>query len=134
MWCLTRNLRPAKVVETGVARGLTSRFILEAMERNGTGHLWSIDLPPTNPELQRQVGAAVEDRLRDRWSYIRGSSRRRLPVLLHELGQIDLFLHDTFPSHSSLVCEAEPLQPDLRRFNGKGLFGIVLKGGRRIDA
>ncbi len=175
MWCLTRNLRPAKVVETGVARGFTSRFILEAMERNGTGHLWSIDLPPTNPELQRQVGAAVEDRLRDRWSYIRGSSRRHLPGLLHELGQIDLFLHDslhsernvrfeldrawgalrpggaaviddidanwgfhsftqTFPSHSSLVCEAEPLQPDLRRFNGKGLFGIVLKGGRRIDA
>jgi hypothetical protein len=40
----------------------------------------------------------------------------------------------TFPSHSSLVCEAEPLQPDLRRFNGKGLFGIVLRGGRRIDA
>ena len=175
MWCLTRNLRPAKVVETGVARRLTSRFILEAMERNGTGHLWSIDLPPTNPEIQRQVGAAVEDRLRDRWSYIRGSSRRHLPGLLHELGQIDLFLHDslhsernvrfeidrawgalrpggaaviddidanwgfhsftqTFPSRSSLVCEAEPLQPDLRRFNGKGLFGIVLKGSRRIDA
>ena len=98
IWCLTHNLQPAKVVETGVARGLKSRFILEAMECNGTGHLWSIDLPPTNPELQRQVGAAVEDRLRDRWSYIRGSSRRHLPGLLHELGQIDLFLHDSLHS------------------------------------
>jgi hypothetical protein len=26
-----------------------------------------------------------------------------------------------------LVCEAEPLHPDLRRFNKKGLFGIILK-------
>jgi hypothetical protein len=26
-----------------------------------------------------------------------------------------------------LICEAEPLRPDLRRFNKKGLFGIILK-------
>jgi hypothetical protein len=26
-----------------------------------------------------------------------------------------------------LICTAEPLRPDLRRFNKKGLFGIILK-------
>jgi hypothetical protein len=26
-----------------------------------------------------------------------------------------------------LVCEAEPVRPDTRRFNKKGMFGIVLK-------
>jgi hypothetical protein len=26
-----------------------------------------------------------------------------------------------------MICEAEPLRPDLRRFNKKGLFGIILK-------
>jgi hypothetical protein len=26
-----------------------------------------------------------------------------------------------------MICEAEPLHPDLRRFNQKGLFGIILK-------
>ena len=46
IWCLTRHLKPKNVVETGVAHGLTSRFILEALERNGAGHLWSIDRPP----------------------------------------------------------------------------------------
>ena len=35
VWCLTRHLRPAKVVETGVARGITSRFILEALAQTG---------------------------------------------------------------------------------------------------
>ena len=26
-----------------------------------------------------------------------------------------------------LVCEAEPIRPDTRRFNNKGLFGVLLK-------
>src|ERR1700744_2973984 len=35
IWCLIRHLRPANVVETGVAHGMTSRFILEALETIG---------------------------------------------------------------------------------------------------
>jgi hypothetical protein len=168
IWCLTRHLRPNKVVETGVAHGVTSRFILEALARNGHGHLWSIDLPPLERVWRKQVGVAVGGHCADRWTYIRGSSRRRLPALLSDLGQIDLFIHDslhsernvrfeldrawpaltlngalvvddvdanwgfqsftqTFSGHQSLICEAEPLRPDLRRFNKKGLFGIILK-------
>lgn len=168
IWCLVRHLRPAKVVETGVARGITSQSILEAFERNGSGHLWSIDLLPLNPKLQVQAGMAVRDRYKNRWSYVRGSSRRRLPGLLSRLGQIDLFIHDslhterntqfeldaawaalrpggalvvddidlngafgsfiaTRSGQTSLTCAAEPLAPDLRRFNNRGLFGIILK-------
>jgi len=37
IWCLIRHLNPAVVVETGVARGFTTRLILEALERNGWG-------------------------------------------------------------------------------------------------
>ena len=32
-----------------------------------------------------------------------------------------------FPGHPSFVCEAEPLHEDPRRFNKKGLFGVILK-------
>jgi hypothetical protein len=168
IWCLVRHLKPSNIVETGVAHGVTSRFILEAIERNGGGHLWSIDRPPMEPEWKRQIGIAVGTEFLNQWSYIPGSSRRRLPGLLRELGQIDLFIHDSlhsarnvrfeldrawavlrprgaivaddvdvnrgfysftqlFPSHFSLICEAEPSRPDLRRFNGKGMFGIALK-------
>jgi hypothetical protein len=168
IWCLTRHLRPKKVVETGVAHGVTSRCVLEALERNGDGHLWSIDLPPVDSFWRKQVGAAVGDGYVDRWTYISGSSRRRLPELLSSLGEIDLFIHDSlhsernvrfeldrawavitptgtlvvddvdanwgfrsftqaFPGQQSMICEAEPLHPDLRRFNQKGLFGIILK-------
>ena len=34
---------------------------------------------------------------------------------------------EAFSGHRPLICEAEPLRPDLRRFNKKGLFGIILK-------
>jgi hypothetical protein len=168
IWCLVRSLRPRHVVETGVAHGLTSRFILEALEKNGAGHLWSIDRPPMEREWKVHIGIAVDGPFRHRWSYILGSSRRRLPNLLCQLGEIDLFVHDSLHSernvrfemdhawvalrpggaivvddidvnrgfrsftlslsgYRSLVCESEPLRPDLRRFNKKGLFGIILK-------
>jgi hypothetical protein len=169
IWHLVRHLRPTKVVETGVARGVTSRFILEALERNGAGHLWSIDLQPMlDPELNGEVGAAVDQRCRHRWSYIKGSSRRHLPRLLASLGQIELFVHDsrhteyntrfeldqawsrlrrggvavaddvdlnwgfgsftqTILEYPSLICQAEPLQCDPWRLDGRGLFGIVRK-------
>lgn len=172
VWCLTRHLKPDVVVETGVAHGVTSRFVLEALERNGKGKLFSIDLPPFERALRKQVGVAVGDRFPSRWKCIKGSSRRRLPALLADLGQIDLFIHDSlhseynlrfemdrawaalrpggalvvddvdanwgfrsfleaFPGQESITCDAEPLRPDLRRFNKKGLFGIILKQGPR---
>jgi Methyltransferase domain len=168
IWCLVRHLRPRNVIETGVAHGITSRFILEAMERNEVGHLWSIDRPPLSHVWHDQVGIAVGRRFPTRWSYIRGPSRLRLPPLLSKLGEIDLFVHDSLhsernvrfemdhawaalrpgcaivvddvdlnfgfhtftefrPNQQSMICEAEPLRPDLRRFNKKGLFGIILK-------
>jgi len=171
IWCLVRHLKPRTVIETGVAHGVTSRVVLEALERNGAGHLWSIDLPPWERDWHAQIGAAVGDLFADRWSYIKGSSRRRLPDLLSRLGQIDLFIHDSlhsehnvrfeldsvwrclspqgaivvddvdanwgfrsftqaFPDHRAIVCEAEPVRPDPRRFNQKGLFGIILRQPR----
>lgn len=168
IWCLVRHQRPDKIVETGVAHGVSSRFVLDALDRNDLGHLWSIDLPPLGSRWRDHVGIAVGGGFLHRWSLIKGSSRRRLRPLLARLGVIDLFIHDSLhsernlrfelenawaalrpggtividdidvnwgfrrfldahPGHFSLVCEAEPLHPDRRRFNEKGLFGIIFK-------
>jgi predicted O-methyltransferase YrrM len=94
------------VVETGVARGITSRFILEALARNRRGHLWSIDLPPPlDPSLHHQVGIAVPEQLRGNWTYVRGSSRRRLRSLLAQLGEIDMFVHDSRHTERNVLFE-----------------------------
>ena len=95
IWCLIAHGQPAKVVETGVAHGLTSRVILTGLARNGKGHLWSVDLPAVDSALHSQIGSAVTDELRPRWTYVEGTARERLPALFGRLGQVDLFVHDS---------------------------------------
>jgi predicted O-methyltransferase YrrM len=114
VWSLARHLRPRTVVETGVARGLTTRVLLEALVGNGFGRLWSIDLPPLlDRGLIDETGAAVPERLHDRWTLLRGSSRRLLPGLVAELGQIDLFVHDSLHTARNVRFELAQVWPAL---------------------
>jgi hypothetical protein len=115
VWCLMRHLPAASVVETGVARGITSRVILEALERNGDGRLCSIDLPALDTAYHSEIAAAVPIDLRSRWTYINGTSRRRLPPLLAELGEIDLFVHDSSHTTRNLHFELEQAWSVLRK-------------------
>jgi methyltransferase family protein len=107
-WCLALHLKPKVTVETGVARGLTTRFLLEAIERNGSGSLFSIDLPPLiRRDLAAETGAAVPATLRRRWTCIAGSSHRRLPALLDGLEHVDLFLHDSSHTTRNVLFELD---------------------------
>ena len=73
VWCTVMHAQPGVVIETGVAHGVTSRIVLEALNQNDRGHLWSIDLPhPFDHRLHVQTGAAVTDDCRPRWSYLEG--------------------------------------------------------------
>ena len=114
-YCLTRHLRPERAVETGVAHGVTTRFVLEALERNGGGALWSIDLPPLVASgLQHEFALAVPEALRDRWTLCLGSSRQQLPGLVEQLGSIDLFIHDSLHTERNLRCELDHAWDALR--------------------
>jgi len=115
VWCATLHTRPGHVVETGVARGITSRVVLEAFERNDFGHLWSIDIPPLiETDLQAETAVAVPERLRRRWRYLDGSSRRRLPALISILGNIDLFVHDSMHTTRNVAFELTQVASALR--------------------
>ncbi len=114
-WCLTRHLGAASVVETGVARGISSRVILEALKRNGDGRLCSIDLPALDNAIHSEIGAAVPSDLRSRWTYLNGTSRRRLPALLAELGEINLFVHDSSHTTRNLRFELERAWSAMRK-------------------
>ena len=114
VWCLTQHVRPRRVVETGVARGITTRCILEGLERNGDGHLWSIDLPALNAGVHDQIGAAVPAPCRRRWTYLQGSSRQHLPSLLAALKEIDMFVHDSLHTERNLCFEMDEAWRALR--------------------
>ncbi len=128
VWCLTRHLRAEKVIETGVARGITSRVILEALEREQIGHLSSIDLPALDASIHEQIGAAVPSGLRERWTYVTGTSRRRLPALLAQLGEIDLFVHDSSHTTRNTTFELE------RAWNAMGRGALVADDIERNEA
>jgi len=117
-YVLCRARKPEKVVETGVANGATSCFILQALEKNGTGELYSIDLPPLAVYGGSEVGSLVPDNLRSRWELRFGSSRRVMPPLLKELGEIDMFVHDSLHSYHNVKRE---LSVASKRLSSKGM-------------
>ena len=109
-----RLLQPSLVVETGVAYGVSSAFILSALEVNGGGTLHSVDLPPLRREYERFWGIAVPEGLRGRWRLHRGAGGRVLPPLLEKTGPVDLFVHDSLHTRRNMRREFETVWPHLR--------------------
>ena len=108
IWCAVRHKQPEVVLETGVAHGVSSRVILEGLNLNDRGHLWSIDIPnPLDRSVHGQEGAAVTDECRPRWTYVEGESRLRMPPLVKEVGKVDLFIHDSLHTYENEHAELE---------------------------
>jgi predicted O-methyltransferase YrrM len=98
---LVRLRQPTLVVETGVAAGWSSRAILEALDANGNGSLYSSDFPYfrlENPE--RYVGLVVPTEVRKRWHLDIRGDRRALPDIVGLVDRIDLFHYDSDKSSS----------------------------------
>jgi predicted O-methyltransferase YrrM len=107
-YALVRTHRPDVVIETGVARGITSAFVLAALEDNGHGRLHSIDLPPPRMVEAELVSTAIPHALRARWKYHWGSSRRLLPKVLRSAGGASrMFIHDSDHSYANMRWEIE---------------------------
>lgn len=121
LYIIVRVLKPRVVVETGVGPGVSTSFILYALERNGFGELFSIDLPEADQEIYISMGIVKEfhryspegwgpgwlvpDWLKERWHLILGDSRRILPKLLRDLRYIDIFLHDSLHTYEHMIFE-----------------------------
>jgi hypothetical protein len=110
-----RLLRPNIVVETGVAYGVTTAFILKALESNGKGNLHSIDLPPLGKNANKFVGYLVPEELKDRWFLHRGVSKRVFPKLLPQLKKVDIFVHDSLHTYWNIRYELQSVTPYLSR-------------------
>jgi hypothetical protein len=113
-YAVCRSLAPTTVIETGVAYGVTTSYVLQALAQNRRGSLWSIDLPPLCPMADDYVGLYVPPELRTVWHLERGVTRRRLPGLLARLHTLDLFIHDSLHTRSNMTWEFEMVWPHLR--------------------
>jgi len=114
-----REEEPDIVVETGVCNGYSTAVILKALEENGSGKLYSIDLPDFGEENEdiwdekggwiipqsEEPGWLVNEELRKNWELVLGNSNEELPKLLSELNEIDVFIHDSEHSYQTMMLE-----------------------------
>jgi hypothetical protein len=112
-YALCRATKPAIVVETGVASGVSSAFILKALAANGSGTLHSIDLPLLEPKAERFVGAAIPQHLKRAWHLHRGRSKRLLHPLLQKVKGVDIFIHDSLHTYRNMRREFDTVLPFL---------------------
>lgn len=99
IYVVCRAVEPETVVETGVRYGSFDAHILAAMEKNGKGTLYSIDLPDAVNRFE--FGYLIPEDLRHRWELREGDSRKVLPELVEKLDSLEIFLHDSLhtPKH-----------------------------------
>src|SRR6266550_784718 len=115
-YAAVRALQPEVVVETGVANGVSSAYLLFALHLNRCGTLYSIELGDARylPAL-KSPGWVVPEWLKLRWKMLCGDSRELLPTLLAELGSIDIFIHDSLHTYDHMLWEFRAAFPHLRK-------------------
>lgn len=130
LYYIVRHFQPETIIETGVANGFSTYFLLLAMQDNAKGQLYSIDLPFYQSDDVEQFreqtfdnfggsaggwaipdsknpGWLVKDELQERWELKIGKSQRLLPGLIHDLEEIDMFIHDSEHSYPCMMFEYE---------------------------
>jgi len=129
LYAIVRVAKPKVVVETGVGPGGSSALILLALERNKQGQLFSIDLPGADaliyPKIGKnynihvppgyEVGWLVPSWLRSKWRLFLGDSKELLPKLVENLGEIDMFLHDSLHTDECVTFELLTVFPYLKK-------------------
>lgn len=119
LYLVVRYLKPSTVVETGVAAGKSSAFILKALEMNDAGRLFSFDKIPTGgvaadgskTSLANEVSAfLVDNSLRNRWILTYGDSVASIKLLAPILNEkVDIFIHDSLHTYEHTKLEYETL-------------------------
>lgn len=130
LYFLIRELKPETIIETGVHRGVSSLFILQALYDNNKGELFSIDLPlaeyitDSNVSTKSilptdKVGICVPEHLKKKWNLILGDSKEELPKVLKKINSLDVFLHDSKHTYEHMIWEFKTVWPHL---NSKGVL------------
>ena len=115
LYASVRLGKPSIVLETGVANGHSSFFIISALNSNEKGILHSIDISPN-------VGRLIDRSMAKRWRlHILSLLRAKSSFLktIGELGKIDIFIHDSNHSYGWQCFEYMSVIPRMAK---NGIF------------
>jgi len=102
--CLYTN--PDVVIETGIANGFSSAYILLALDSLKKGKLISIDGIFRPWESKEKIGEAIPTELKNRHEIIlEKNTLKKLDEVLRKTGKIDIFIHDSLHTYSHMMKE-----------------------------
>jgi len=112
LYRLCKKIKPEIIVETGVAYGVSSFYILKALSENKKGKLISIDSIFRPWQSKEMIGAVIPKDLRDRWELKIGTSKE---LLEKNLSSIDIFLHDSLHTYKNMSYEFGKAWPHIKK-------------------
>ena len=116
LYVLTRWCRPKKILETGIARGLSSFALLSAVKANKMGVVYSVDVDPL-------AGDLVPEGLKDRWHKQTIDAKRAkvsFQDLVDHIEVVDFFFHDSNHRESWMKFEFDAV---LKQMSPGGILG-----------
>ena len=109
VYYIIRKKCPNFIVETGVSRGLSTFFILKALEKNNKGSLLSFDIIP-------DAGYLILPNEKKRWVFIclKGDQfAEQVEQQTLKFGSVDIFLHDSDHSYKNQFKEYNAIMKKL---------------------
>ena len=96
IYFLIRLKKPKNIIETGVLYGFSSEVILQAIDKNKKGYLYSSDLPKYSfSEPQKIIGILVSKKLKKHWKLNIHGDLKSIDYFLIKSKKIDFFHYDS---------------------------------------
>ena len=114
LYALCKIIKPEIVVETGVAYGISSAYILQALHENDKGTLYSIDNVFKPWESREMIGNAIPKNLQNRWKLTVGTSSEKLEKIFQSIEKADIFLHDSLHTYKNMLLEFQTAWPFIK--------------------
>lgn len=115
LFFLCEFLHPDYVIETGVANGFSSSYILLGLDFIKKGKLISIDYMLMPWHTKNKVGMAIPDFLKKRQNLIIGKSLIELKKVFKDVNSIDVFIHDSSHTFNNMMAEYKIAWPHLKK-------------------
>ena len=115
LFSICKCIKPNLVIETGIANGFSSCYILSAMEEINKGRLISIDDIFLPWHTKEKIGSAIPEDIKKRSTIIIGNSIIELKRLIKKEMAIDIFLHDSDHTYQNMMNEFRIVWPNIKK-------------------
>ena len=108
-------MKPKNIIETGVAYGISSAYILQALEDNKFGTLYSIDSIFRPWQSKEMIGSIIPQKLKNKWKLLIGKSTEKLESISNEINNLDIFIHDSSHTYENMMFEFNMIIKNIKK-------------------